>query len=101
MYRKINVIEFVAESYKRAAELKAAANNAIVDCDKEKSGKCLAALAGLQDGLTIAMNAMVCEENNEFTGDFSEWLMQMDVEIEDLRKLVNGIFSWCPPKEEE
>lgn len=84
MKRNINAIEFIIEAGKEIDAYLSKMVEAISNNDGVTLKAVGNAALGFINGLTIAMNAMICFENNEFTGDFGEWLEVKEARVREL-----------------
>ncbi len=69
--RKINNTDLVAGSEVEIANYKKWINEAETEERAKAAGN---AALGFLNGINITINAMICTENNDFTGDFGEWV---------------------------
>lgn len=68
--RKNNNMDLVASAAAEVTNYKKWINEA----ETEEKAKAVGnAALGFLNGMTITINAMICMENNDFTGDFGEW----------------------------
>lgn len=68
--RKINNMDLVASAAVEITNYKKRINEAKTEEIAKAVGN---AALGFINGMNITINAMICIENNDFTGDFGEW----------------------------
>lgn len=93
MKRNINAMEFAIEAGKEIDLYLSQMSEAISNSDGEKLKAVGNAALGFINGLTVAMNAMICFENNEFTGDFGEWLEAKEERVRELGNIAKYLMA--------
>lgn len=76
--KSLNTMKFVSNAIETLAEYKIAIADAKTFDEAKNKGR---TMAGYIDGLTTFLNTMICQENNDFTGEFGEvldgWMHKM------------------------
>lgn len=81
--RKINNMDLVASAAVEIANYKKWINEAETEERAKAAGN---AALGFLNGMNITINAMICTENNDFTGDFGEWVDEQERAIKQFVK---------------
>lgn len=81
--RKINNMDLVVSAAVEIANYKKWINEAETEERAKAAGN---AALGFFNGMTVTINAMICTENNDFTGDFGEWLDEQEKAIKQCVK---------------
>lgn len=76
--KKINNMELMSNAAIEIANYKKWINEAKTEERAKAAGN---AALGFINGMNITLNSMVCEENNDFTGDFGEWVDEQEKAI--------------------
>lgn len=80
--RKINNMDLVVSAAVEIANYKKWINEA----ETEERAKAAKRSVRIFNGMTVTINAMICTENNDFTGDFGEWLDEQEKAIKQCVK---------------
>lgn len=81
--KKINNMDLVASAAVEIDNYKKWIKEAEVEEKAKAAGN---AALGFLYGMNVTINAMICTENNEFTGDFGEWTDEQERVIKQLVK---------------
>ena len=76
--KEINIMELIASAGQEVGNYKEWINKA----ETEERVKAVGNTAlGFLNGMNVVINSMICFENNDFTGDFGEWVDEQEKAI--------------------
>ena len=76
--KEINTMELIVSAGQEVGKYKELINNAETEEKVKAVGN---AALGFLNGMNVVINSMISFENNEFTGDFGEWVDEQEKTI--------------------